>query len=1214
MKFNRKTQEKERIINLIEHFYKADNLELEAIIYGIGSQYKLNYHDFVDTYQRLLADNDLAEVKPQDILNIYFHPTTKYGHIRVMILGKGSIKNYCNTNSIKNIGYNVKFINKHNHYLPGHKIGRVDVNDYHTRFNLKVEEDIDPESQIISDLISDWSGLVKTFRCKQIHTFVTQSGLFNFDLSIVKKSNMGDEQMSIGEVMKYHKQSLVIKPKGVNIPFSEWWKNIKQKKHNMVTVSSQPIYYTKLENSNVLINPDEYEIEVELNRNKTTADTKSQTGGGKRDINKIFNKFIEKVGTVLQSVQGSHYLMSETHKRNVINEYKKLIQNESNNIFNGPLPFTLEMKHIKQYTNREYSNPNLESIRKNYLVTEKANGDKCLLYIDKDNKIYLISRVGKGSQNIKYVGCSLVNFAYTLLDGEYITVDIKDNSVNTFLYFDVYYFRGKDVRHLPLGYHEKQKDTRQNIMNQIDMDIKNDSALISHDKLNYFNMFRKKYMRGDIIGNYKNPDESTNDTSIFESCQKILLKVDNVFGGLLQYGHLFSYEVNGLIFVPANLGVGQNFKGDDVGILGQKTWSRIYKWQSPQFNSIDFAIKTNRNIIDNEVVDEYFNGLRYKQVFLKVSYHPDYHNNYYAQRILNEGLNFPQTEQLINFEPLYPFHGYIDANGQLVNDIQIASIPTNKDGDLLSLQGEIIQEGNIIEFIYDNNEPEERFKWKPLKIQEKKKANGFHTAINMWKSMKDPITTQMITTGEYPKNKSDYQILISKKEVLSRPMKGFHNYIKNKLLKLATDDVKDVNLMDMCCGKLGDMKQWTYNKVKFVLAIDNSANNIHNPIDGAAVRIIKQSNANSELRKLAKNTLVIYGDCRNNISNGSAAMDLLNKYYLDILYGTQEISELDTKLYKLLGKAQKKFDIITCNFGIQYFFGDLETVENFMVNIAENLKSGGKFIGTCFDGQTLFNDLNKTDTLEGFDNNNKNLIWKIKRDYPLTGSYPKNHYSLGYKITTFVESMYPNATEYLVNFDFLVDMMNKYGLQLLDSKMFDESPTSFYDSFKIEYPTHADKFDKHKSLSEFSFKNRWFIFTKTKNRALSSMGKSMFSSGLFDVMDSSSSNNLKDISEPNPESNMLSEKILPEDIDYGNDGDNILSEYNTEMSYDYDDTMPKSDPKTKKKTLQTILNESNKSTKSTVRNKLLNIDIHPPNVTLTMTKRQRNSKKTKKKE
>jgi hypothetical protein len=1226
MKFDRKTHEKERIINLIEKFYEKDNLELEAIINGIGSQHKLNYHNFVDTYQRLLADPDLAEVKPRDILNIYFDTKSKFSNIRVTILGEGSIKNYCSTNSIKNIGYNVKFLKKENFFLNDKKIGRIDVNDYHIRFNLKLEQELDPDDKLIKELKSNWNEIPKSFRRKQIHTFVTNSRLFNFDLSIVKKSNTINQEMTVEEVIAKRKQHLIIKPRDVKESFYDWWTQIKRNKNNKVDVSMQSSFYKKIENSNVLTNPENFEIEIEMNRlDEIVENIQNQSGGAKKSKNNsisIFNKYIEKVGIVLQAIQGSNYIIGETEKYQVTKEYKSLIDNYSNNLFNGPLPSILELKHIKQYSNRDYVNPDLETIRRDYLVTEKANGERSLLYIAKDSKMYLITRSGKGSQSIKYTGFQMIGHSKTLLDGEFLTVDLKGNSISTYLFFDVYYYKGKDVRGLPLGYHEKQINTRQHIMTQIDNMTKDNEVFISHDKLNQFTMYRKKYLRGDISNSKgSNPDESNNDTMIFESCQKLLSRMDKMFGGLLNNGHLYSYETDGLIFVPANLGVGQNYKDDTIGTLGKKIWQRVYKWKPSKFNSIDFYVKIRRNLIDKEVVDEYYNGNRHKHVFLQVSYHPEYHNEYYAQRIINENINMPPVEQYINFEPINPFHGYIDANGQLINNIQIASIPTNNTGDLLTLEGEIIQEGNVIEFIYDDNEAEERFKWKPLRIRDNKKANGYHTAAKVWNSLNNKVTTEIITTGKCPED-TEFQGLKGQFDKLTKPLKGFNNYVKNKLLQIVTEDNSDISLIDLCCGKIVGMKSWKFNKIKFAVAIDNNPDNIHNHIDGAAVRIIRHAQNDSELRKLAKNTMIIYGDCGKNISNGEAGADLLNKYYLDVLYGNHEISGVNPKLEKLWGRGQNKFDVVTCNFGIQNFFKDLETIENFMVNVAENLKSNGKFVGTCIDGQALFDKLKNNEKIQGF--SNKSLLWTLTQNYQQTATFPKNHYSLGYQFTTDIDSVVHNSKGYLVNFDFLTDMMNKYGLKLLDSKMFDEKPMSFFESFKGEYPKLSEALTKTNDLKDLTSMYRWFIFVKTKNKAIGSMARSSFPSGLFDVSASSSTRKSNDdMNEPEPLSESVVEKILPEDIDYDNE-DSEVSEYKSDMSYDYDDSIPDKS-KTQKKSLKSLLNETVKGTKKAkgrsrnksklkieskptlVKSNLDKMEIHKPNVTIEIVKKESKS-------
>lgn len=1231
MKFNRKTHEKERIINLIDKFYDKDDLELEAIIYGIGTQHRLNYHNFVDTYQRLLEDPDLAEVKPRDALNIHFEPSSKFANIRVTILGEGSIKNYCSTNSIKNIGYNVKFMRKENFFFNGNKMGRVDVNDYYVRFNLKIEEELDPDNKLVKELKENWDNIPKSFRQKKIHTFVTQNGLFNFDLSIVKKSNTINEKMTIENVLKYRKQHLVIKPRDIKESFYDWWIDIKQDKQNKVEVSMQPSFYQKIENSNVLTNPETFEIEIELNKVDAVVSSSSlelssdksaskSMKKSKNEVAKIFNKFVEKVGTVLQSVQGSNYIIPESQKQHVMKEYQGLVNNNSYNLFSGPVPITLELKHIKKYTNREYADPDLENIRKDYLVTEKAHGERCLLYIANDNKVYLISRNGKGSQAIKYTGISLSGFGKTLLDGEYVNVDVNGNGIDNYLYFDVYYFRGKDVRDLPLGYHEKQKETRQNILLQIDNAIKDNDVLISVDDINQFSLYRKKFIRGDISSQkVSNPDESNNDTSIFEASYKILSKIDKLYGGLLENGHLYSYETDGLIFTPANLGVGQNYKDDDIGVLGKKIWQKVYKWKPAKRNSIDFYVRMRRNIIDKQIVDEYYNGIRYKHVLLQVSYHPTYHNDYYAQRILNEGLNKPNIEQYINFEPINPFRGYMDPNGQLINDAQISSIPTNNDDDLLTLEGEVIQEGNVVEFIYDVNETEERFKWKPLRLRENKKANGFHVATNVWNNLNNPVTTKIITTGEYDTN-INCQSIKSPYDKITKPLRGFNNYVKNRLLEIVSDDMSDISLLDLCCGNTVDLKKWRYNKVKFAVAIDNNADNIHNPNTGAAIKILKHASADPELRKLARQTLLIYGDVSQNIINGNAGLDLLNKYYLNILYGNHEISGVNPKLEKLWGKGQNRFNVITCNFAIQNFFEDLETIENFMVNIAENLKSEGKFIGTCLDGETLFKELKNTEKIEGFTNTGNNLLWSITRDYKPTATYPKNHYSLGYNITTSIDSIEKDEKGYLVHFDFLVDMMNKYGLKLLDSKMFDESPVSFVETFKNDYPKAYDMLNKHKDLTKLMSMHRWFIFVKTKSKGLSELGRSSFQSGLFDVSISSSRKSTREISKPDPLTESISERLLPEDIDYDEEESDV-SEYKSEMSYDYDNTIPtKKEVKAQKKVIKDLLEEktntkSNSKSKTKKKSKILDIldlDIHKPNVSLSISKKRTKTKNEKK--
>ena len=1199
MRFNSKTHEKERILKLLEKFYSSKNLELEAIIHGIGSQYKLTYHNFDDTYRRLEADPDLASTKIRDVLDIYFEPTTKYQHIRVSILGEGSIKNYCSTNSLEHIKFNVKFIKKHNYYIDN-EIGRVDVTDYHVRFNLKTEEELSSDSEIIKQLLKDWDKLPKMFRRKQHHSFVTNAGDFKFDLSIVRNSTTRTNKMTIKDVIQYRKQSLVVKPKDIEEPFSSWWQHIKSNNSNTVEVTSQPVYYQRIENSNVLTNPEKYEIEVELIKPKEEV----------IDIKSKFLLFVQHVGTVLQSVQGSYYIMAETEKRNVIKNYQKMVDNYSRNLFHGPLARTLKVQNMKQYP--ELSDA--DTIRHNYVVTDKADGDRCLLYVNTDNKVYLISRGRNNSNSVMSMGCSFVNHANTLLDGEYITVDVMGNEVSMYLFQDVYYHRGKDVRNQPLGVHEKQANTRQNIMYSIEEILKGKDGLVSQDATNPFVMHRKKYYRGE-------------GDDIFEMAHKILLKVDKLSGGLLDNGrNLFSYNVNGLIFMPTKLGVGQNYANDNIGVLGIKPWLRIYKWQSPKRNSIDFRIKMRRDLINKEIVTDYHNGAKFKQVFLQVIYHPTYHNDYYGQRVLNENLKYIATDQHINFEPIYPFDGNIDVNGNLVNNAQIASIATNQDGDLLTLEGDVIQEGNIVEFIYDNSEPETKYRWKPYRIRRNIVTSGFHTANDIWETLQQPISTRMIISGETPNNTLTPTVMNN--NYIGRPINIFQNYIKNKLLQIATDDVSEVNLMDFTCGKIGDITRWKNNKVKFVVAIDDDPHKIHNPIDGACARVLKQTKK-EELKKLAKNIVVINGDVNQNISNGEAGLDILNKYYLNVLYGNQEVGGIGSKLERLYGKAQSKFDVITANLGKS--FKDMNTIDNYMANIAENLKPNGKFIGVMLDGQTVFNELINKEKIEGF-TDKKELIWKIQRDYSQSALYPKNHYSMNHQIVKYVDSLSYNEHEYLVHFDFLTDMANKIGLKLLDSKMFDEEPTSFYKTLEVEYPNMFAKVKQHKSVYKFLSMHRWFVFVKSKSKIASQLSDSAFPSSVFKISDTSGTNEVSGERESvDIDSEPVKKELLPEDVNYEESSNKEISDYNPyEFKYTYNSATPSQKTSQKssqiiqptqymsKKQLKNFRKQQNKlqrqqeQYKPTVKPELNTFNLtseDKPGITLTLVKKPRKTKK-----
>jgi len=80
------------------------------------------------------------------------------------------------------------------------------------------------------------------------------------------------------------------------------------------------------------------------------------------------------------------------------------------------------------------------NILNNYAISPKADGERNFLYVDPDNKLYLINN----SFDIRYTGYKSKDNQNTLVEGEYISTD------NLFLGYDILFYKNKDLRNLSL--------------------------------------------------------------------------------------------------------------------------------------------------------------------------------------------------------------------------------------------------------------------------------------------------------------------------------------------------------------------------------------------------------------------------------------------------------------------------------------------------------------------------------------------------------------------------------------------------------------------------------------------------------------------------------------------------------------------------------------------------------------------------------------------
>lgn len=333
-------------------------------------------------------------------------------------------------------------------------------------------------------------------------------------------------------------------------------------------------------------------------------------------------------------------------------------------------------------------------------------------------------------------------------------------------------------------------------------------------------------------------------------------------------------------------------------------------------------------------------------------------------------------------------------------------------------------------------------------------------------------------------NKNNVYYNNQKTESLTANLRFFHNYfVKKQLITNLT--VPGNTLIDYACGKGGDLNKWIDGKYSFILGIDIFKDNIENKNDGAKVRYVGYI---KKFKKFPK-VVFLHGDSSLNIRNGKIFDDKKSLLISDAIFGNLDsaynLNYQDRhSVNGLIGRATNGFDISSCQFAIHYFFKNLKTISGFLQNVADCTKLGGYFIGTTYDGKTIFNKLKnieKNGNLTICVENKK--IWSVQKKYNYT-EFSSDESSLGYTINVYQETINTYNEEYLVNFRFLVKLMKVYGFELLSKKEalsrgFPSGSGMFKELYEINEGRNNLRMNEYEK--SISFLNRFFIFKKVKN-------------------------------------------------------------------------------------------------------------------------------------
>jgi hypothetical protein len=1063
---------------LLKHGFKTDLPN--------GSQYlRINYQDSL-TDDRIMSN------------------------VRAEIVGSTMIQEYCRTNSIQTMinmpQYTFNKIQFTRKSLSRDEKGSwqkpIDMFDMGFRVSYQLEESFTTSAPFIKPVINTWGDRKKTFRLMNRVRFSHPDYPIFADISIVRSSK------------KYVRSSATgggaFKRPSTNVQIPK---------------------YT-IQEAGVFNAAETYEIELEIDNRRVGM------GSNHATLESVMNALRQCIRIVLCGIQQCFYPISYTERDVVLNQYMRLVENNDKRhhkkinmgnkyefsksfVFIGPGSITLQREHI--LPKKEGST--MVSVLTNYTVTDKADGERKLLYINDEGRLYLIDN----RFNVQFTGMKTdeKTIYNSLLDGELVKFDKHGHPLNLYAAFDIYFVNGKSFREKNF-YPESSDDLPNNyrllILQQF-VTLLKPSSIVGEKPIQKWQEMKDK--KGNPMwGNYKSGEitkirpkmeyscklvvqckrfEVVSDSkTIFECCSNIMKDITD---GLLPY------HTDGLIFTPTNAGVGGDAPGV-AGPLSSATWEHSMKWKPADQNTVDFlvTVKTDKTGKE-EVTHVYQDGIntgsatcidQYKTLELMCGFNAKtdgYMNPY--QDVLDNRIPSNTDRNQSNtdyhaalFRPTDPY----DANAY------ITKVKLHDDGTsqyMVSEEGDYFESFNIVEFRYDKSRPNDS-RWVPLRLRtdktqqlkngDKQFGNAFRVANSNWKSIHYPVTEEMITTGEgIPDIVEEGVYYKGNQENNTQGLRDFHNLYVKKSLILGVSRRGDT-LIDYAVGMAGDLPKWVSSRLGFVFGIDVSHSNIHNNKRGACARFLNVKRDNPTIP-----------DCLFTVGNSSLNIRSLkafpgdthskDKMVANAVFGKgpKDATVIGKGTVAQYGKGEPGFQISSCQFALHYFFENKVTLHGFLRNLAECTRDQGYFIGTCYDGKTIFKSLSKKKEGESIlFSVDDTRICEIVKKYGDTG-FPVDDTSLGYKIDVYQESINQYVPEFLVCFDYFVEMMDNYGFKLVTK---DESrqlglpnPTGLfgelYDAMQNEIKSnprmksqYKDAFHMTSAERTISFMNRYFVFRK----------------------------------------------------------------------------------------------------------------------------------------
>jgi mRNA (guanine-N7-)-methyltransferase len=251
-------------------------------------------------------------------------------------------------------------------------------------------------------------------------------------------------------------------------------------------------------------------------------------------------------------------------------------------------------------------------------------------------------------------------------------------------------------------------------------------------------------------------------------------------------------------------------------------------------------------------------------------------------------------------------------------------------------------------------------------------------------------------------------------------MRNFNNFIKSMLINEYLQKIKDSNqfgtplrVLDMCCGKGGDLLKWQKGRLENVPS-NRFTNFIYFFIPGNITYLICTDIAE-----------VSVDQCKTRYEKITSHDPPDRKSFKAEFFTCDSTRD---RLRERFYDPAIELNLVSCQFAFHYCFETPRQAECMLKNASECLKPGGYFIGTIPDANEIMRRQKESGSEDGFGND----IYKIQflsdpDDLPIFGA--KYNFHLDGVV---------DCPEFLVYFPALVELAKKYSLKLVAKERFED--------------------------------------------------------------------------------------------------------------------------------------------------------------------------------